>query len=104
MPLSRRYSPEWAPGESSSIGMDMSAVIPRGTGIQAVTLAISSHAFPPVPSTDFTVTGLSSTGRAVHATMSGGVSGRDYQLTWGVSDTGGNTWSRTSLLLCSPTS
>ena len=104
MPLSRRYSPEWAPGESSSIGMDMSAVIPQGTGISAVTLAIATNAFPPVASTDFTVTGLASSGRAAHATMSGGVAGRDYQLTWGVSDTDGNTWSRTSLLLCAPTS
>ena len=104
MPLSRRYSPEWAPGEASSIGMDMSAIIPPGTGITSVSLAVATNAFPPVASTDFTVTAPSSIGRAAYAMMSGGVSGRDYQLTWTVNDTDGSTWGRTALLLCAPTS
>jgi hypothetical protein len=105
MPLSRRYSPEWAPGEIGSIGIDMSNIIPPGVGITAAVLTIATNTVPPAASSDFTITGTAQVvGRAVYATISGGVGGKDYQFTWGVSDTAGNKWNRTALLLCAPTS
>ena len=104
MPLSRRYSPEWAPGDTEVIGLDMSALIPCGVGISAVALAVQANTQPPAASADFTVTAPQIAGRVVYATMSGGVAGRDYQLAWNVTDTDGNVFTRTALLLCAPTS
>jgi hypothetical protein len=105
MPLTRRYSPEWAPAEVGSIGMDFSAIIPPGVGIASGKLDIASNTVPPVASSDFTVAGAPQViGRAVYATVSGGVGGKDYQFTWTATDTNGNAWPRTALLLCAPTS
>ena len=33
MPLSRRYTPEWSPGDTGLIGMDFSYILPPGVGI-----------------------------------------------------------------------
>jgi hypothetical protein len=105
MPLSRRYSPEWAPGEIASIGIDMSNIIPPGVGIVSAALTILTNTVPPQTQSDFTVTVAPQViGRAVYATLSGGTGGRDYQIIWGVADTAGNSWNRTALLLCAPTS
>ena len=105
MALSRRYSPEWAPGDTGSIGIDMSAVIPPGVGIASGTLSFATNVVPPASSSDFTITVAPQViGRAVYATVSGGVSGKDYQLVWKVTDTDNNIWTRTALLLCAPTS
>jgi hypothetical protein len=112
MPLSRRYSPEWAPGEIASIGIDMSNIIPPGVGILGAQLLILTNTVPPQETTDFTAQAgatpgwfaTSVVGRAVYATISGGVEGRDYQLEWAINDSGGNAWVRTALLLCAPTS
>jgi hypothetical protein len=105
MPLSRRYSPEWAPGETAAIGIDMSQIIPPGVGISSGSLSVATNTVPPQASTDFTGTGTTQViGRALYATISGGTSGKDYQFTWQVVDTAGNVWNRTALLLCAPTS
>jgi hypothetical protein len=113
MPLSRRYSPEWSPGETASIGIDMSNIIPPGVGINVALLRIQTNTVPPQDaSTDWTGTAgtypmtfaANIVGRAAYSTMTGGVSGKDYQLTWNIEDTDGNNWNRTALLLCAPTS
>jgi hypothetical protein len=97
MPVSRRYSPEWAPGDSSMVGMDFSALIPPGAGIAGGSLAVA-------PNPDFVVGPATIDGRTVYAPLTGGVSGTDYSLTWTVTDTDGNTWNRTAKMLCAPTS
>ena len=105
MPLSRRYSPEWAPLEQSTIGMDFSSILPPGTGIASGTLSIQTNTVPPVDANaDFTATALSVVGRAIYTTLSGGVNGKDYLLDWSITDTSGNIWPRTAMLLCAPTS
>ena len=104
MPISRRYSPEWASGDSSLIGMDFSAMIPPGVCLTSGALAIATNTQPPVASTDFTIGTPAVSGRTTYAEITGGVAGTDYQLTWTVNDTDGNIFSRTALMLCAPTS
>jgi hypothetical protein len=114
MPLSRRYSPEWAPGEKSSIGMDFCYVIPPGVGISSGSLAIFTNAANSVDASgDFTGPNdpvhptffdASVLDRVIYLTLTGGVSGKDYRFTWTALDTDGNEWPRTALLLCAPTS
>jgi hypothetical protein len=104
MPLSRRYTPEFCPGESCMIGLDFSYVIPPGVGISAGALQIFTNVATPVASTDFTVGEVTVRGRALYASLSGGVDGTDYQLRWTATDTAGNIWPRTALLLCAQTS
>ena len=55
-------------------------------------------------STDFTIGPVMVQGRAIYASLSGGVLGPDYQLHWNAIDTLGNVWPRTGLLLCAYTS
>jgi len=105
MPLSRRYTPEWAPNEEAVIGMDFSFVIPPGVGIDQVELVIRTNTANPQTSNDFTVTVPPAVqGRTVYATLAGGVSGTDYQLQWIAFTTDGAELPRTALLLCAPTS
>jgi len=134
MPLTRRYAPEWAPGDTSTIGMDFSALIPPGIGIvhiafdsigavprleiwtnraQPVFAGGWSDGMKAVASTgDFTLdttigeagTGVIVVRRTVYAQVSGGLLGTDYQFRWIIMDTAGNRWMRTGLLLCSLTS
>ena len=105
MPLSRRYTPEKSPGETSSFGIDFSAILPVGVGVKSGTLAIFTNtATPTNADSDWTIGPVSVQGRAVYAMLGGGVAGTDYQLQWTVQDTAGNTWRRTALVLCSETS
>jgi hypothetical protein len=105
MPVTRRYTPEHPPGENCSFGIDMSFVIPVGASIESGTLAIQTNTANPVDaSADWTIGAVQVRGRAVYAMLAGGVSGTDYQLVWTVLDTQGNTWVRTCLVLCAPTS
>ena len=104
MSVSRRYSPEWAPGDQSMIGMDFSAMIPPGVGLTTSVLAVMTNTQPPAATTDFTIGTTATSGRSTYAELSGGVAGTDYALTWTVGDTDGNTYSRTALMLCAPTS
>lgn len=105
MPISRRYTPELAPGESCSFGMDFSFIVPPGVGLTGGTLAIfSNEAFPQAADSDFTIGPVGVRGRAIYATLAGGVEGKDYQLRWKATDTQGNVWPRTALVLCAHTS
>ena len=104
MPLSRRYTPEFGPGESCNIGLDYSRVIPPGIGISSGSLSIFTNTATPQPSSDFTIGAVTIRGRTVYAGLSGGVEGRDYQLRWIAVDTVGNVWPRTCLMLCAQTS
>jgi hypothetical protein len=104
MPISRRYSPEWAPGEATPIGADFSPLVPPGVGLVSGALTIWHNVVPPVEVTDFAIGPVSVSGRALYTTISGGTEGRDYQLRWVAHDTEGNVWPRTALLLCAQTS
>jgi len=104
MPLSRRYTPEHAPGEQCDYGLDFSFVIPPGVGITTGDLAIFTNVANPVESTDFTIGPVTVQGRTIYANLSGGVAGTDYQLRWNATDTDGNSWPRTALVLCAQTS
>lgn len=105
MPLSRRYQPEHPPGESCPFGMDFSFVLPPGTGITGGSLQIFTNTFAPQNvSADWKIGPVKVEGRAVYAMLTGGVEGTDYQLRWSVSDTEGNVWPRTALVLCAQTS
>jgi hypothetical protein len=105
MPLSRRYTPEHPVGESCLFGLDFSAVIPVGVGIAEGTLDILTNTVPPNPAdTDWTKGAVKVQGRVLYATLSGGVIGTDYLLRWTATDTDGNVWPRTGLILVGPTS
>lgn len=114
MPLSRRYSPEWAPGERAMIGMDFAAIIPPGVGVSSGSLFIETNSAQPQNAMadwkanfDPAAPGFilaEVRGRTVYVQLTGGVAGTDYRLTWTVIDTDGNEWPRTALLLCAPTS
>lgn len=105
MPLSRRYSPEHAPGDDCTYGLDFSYILPPGVGIQLGSLSIWTNAQPPVVNTtDWQIGPVMSQGRALYARLSGGVEGTDYQLRWQAVDTEGAIWNRTCLVLCAQTS
>ena len=105
MPLTRRYTPEHPPGESCLFGLDYSFVIPPGVGISEGSLSIFTNVVPPVAAdADWTKGAVTIRGRAVYAQLSGGVEGKDYQLRWSCTDTAGNVWPRTTLVLCAQTS
>ena len=104
MPLSRRYSPEHPPDENVTFGMDFSFLIPVGVGITAGGLDIFHNTVPPTPADAEWVKGpVTIVGRTVYASLTGGVEGTDYQLRWTATDTLGNQWRRTGVILCAPT-
>ena len=106
MPLSRRYTPEIVPGESCQIGLDYSFVIPPGVGITAGTLAIFTNTATPAASNDLTIGTVTVRGRTLYAPINATAAalGKDYQLRWQATDSQGNVWPRTALLLCAQTS
>lgn len=105
MPLSRRYSPEHPPGEGCNFGLDFSPVIPPGVGISTASLAIFTNKVPPLSAdSDWVKGAVNISGRIVYANLAGGLDGTDYQLRWTATDTDGNVWPRTTLILCASTS
>jgi hypothetical protein len=96
----RRYAPNWGPGDRAVVGIDMSALIPSASGIVTSSLAIGRNTMSYPPSSDFAASPPSVIGRAAYGEISGGFSGIDYALTWTITDTDGNVWNRTGLLLC----
>ena len=106
MPLSRRYAPELAPGETSVFGMDFSTIIPPGVGIAAGSLQIFANTQPISNVSDVTHAGVSVHDRTLYATVTaqGTAGGKDLQLLWTATDTDGNIWPRTGLVLCAATS
>jgi hypothetical protein len=105
MALTKRYTPEHPPGESSSFGFDFSALIPPGVVISSGTLSIYKNVQPPVAAdADWTKGSVSVIDRSLYATLSGGIDGTDYLLSWTATDSAGNTWPRSGLILCARTS
>lgn len=105
MPISRRYSREAAPGESCIFGLDFSPLIPPGVGIQAGGLQVLTNTSPPLAASgDWDIGAVTWLDRTLYATLAGGKAGVDYILTWTATDTQGNVWPRSALLLCAPTS
>lgn len=105
MPLSRRYTPEHSPGESCSFGLDYSFILPVGVGVETGTIQILTNTATPMDaSADWTIGPVAVRGRAIYANLSGGVSGVDYQLKWTATDSAGNIWPRTVMVLCADTS
>ena len=103
--LTRRYLPAHPAAESAVFGMDFSAIIPLGIGIASGTLQIFTNTVPPaLDTTAWTIGAVSWRDRALYATLSGGVGGTDYILRWVATDTNGNIWPRSALVLCSLTS
>jgi hypothetical protein len=107
MPISRRYSPELAPGETAVFGMSFEYVIPRGVGIASGTLLLQSNTVPPGGVTEITAGPVSVQGRVLYATVTAlpaAQLGADTRLTWTATDSDGNVWPRTALVLCAATS
>jgi hypothetical protein len=85
--------------------MDYAFVIPPGVGIDHGDLSIWTNTVDPQPAdADWTASSVEVHGRAIYATLAGGVPGVDYQLRWVAHDTEGNVWPRTGLVLCALTS
>jgi hypothetical protein len=117
MPVSRRYHPEWSPGDQGSIGMDFSALIPPGVGITFGALFILTTTDADA-STDFTAAnyvpavgvdvGYFKTAiadRIVYVPdLKGGIEPKDYQFQWEVTTSAGDLISRAVMLLCADTS
>ena len=104
MAISRRYNPEHPAGEQCNFGIDFSHVIPVGVGIASGTLSIWTNTVEPVESTDWTIGDVTIRGRVLYAELTGGLDGTDYQLRLIATDTDGNVWPRTALVLCAQTS
>lgn len=104
MAIARRYRPNWPPAESSIIGMDFSPLLPPGIILTQVTLTILLNQSPTLPSSDFTQGVISTDGRRAWCLLAGGNAGIDYQCRWQVTDSLGQGWIRTALLLCAATS
>ena len=105
MPISRRYTPAWAPGEGALIGMDFSFVIPPGVGIVSGTLHFFNNiAVPLNRDADFVIGPIGILGRILYTSLGGGVEGIDYQVLWTATDSLGLDYPRTALMLCAPTS
>ena len=101
----QRYLPVHPPTESCDFGFDFSMVVPFGVGLTGGSLSIFTNlAVPVAADADWVKGPVAVRGRAVYALLSGGVGGTDYQLRWTVTDTAGNVWPRTALVLCGPTS
>lgn len=104
MALTVRYQPSHPPGDDISFGLDFSMIIPMGVGIATAALEILTNTNPPQAQSDWTQGTVAIGGRQVYAQCSGGIEGTDYQFRWTATDTLGNTWNRTALVLCAQTS
>lgn len=105
MSVTRRYTPEHPPGETCQFGLDYSFVIPPGVGIVAASLSIFTNTVAPAAAdADWTKGTVTFQGRTVYCLLGGGIEGKDYQLRWTASDSQGNVWPRTTLVLCAQTS
>jgi hypothetical protein len=103
MSLGNRYLPSHPAGASHTYSFDYSTILPAGTIITAASLAILLNTSPPQASADFTVGEVEKRGRRVYCRLQGGRAATDYRLEWLATDSLGNTWPRTSLLLCAAT-
>jgi hypothetical protein len=109
MPLSRRYTPEIHPSESSVIGMSFEYIIPPGVGIASASVfVLYNQVSSPGPAADTLILlgKVQIRGRVLYApiTATPEAEALDFQIQWNANDTQGNVWWRTALLLCSVTS
>lgn len=104
MAVSQRYQPSHPAGQSRVYGLDMSMVLPPGLGVTTPAIIIQTNTTPPGIGSGITASGGGYAGRRLWITLTGGVQGTDYIITWTFQDTAGNTWVRSILLLCAPTS
>jgi len=110
--LSRRYTPSHAPADGMIYAMDFSPVVPRGTTFPVAAAEVWRNTVAPVLASSTTAGAADWTtpvtvlvwDRIVYAALSGGVDGSDYQVRWSATDSSGNLWNRTALVLCSETS
>jgi hypothetical protein len=99
-----RYSPSIPVNEAYEIWMDFSQVIPRHVGIATAWVGAWTNTVTPQTTTDFVFGTVEIVdGRQVRASITGGKDSDDYQIRWTVTDTRGNVFVRTALLLCSNT-
>ena len=109
MPLTRRYQPTHPEGDTVLIGIDFATVLAPGAALRDPDLAFWINWPGDVVPADADweidpLVGVQVAGRRRLLTrISGGVSGIDYQLRWSASDTLGNFWTRTALLLVGDT-
>jgi hypothetical protein len=104
MSLATRYLPPKPQSESAIFIADFANLIPTGIGISACALLIQTNQSVPQPAPEWTQGPISIQGSRVWATLSGGTDGVDYQLRWTITDSVGNVWPRTLLVLCAETS
>lgn len=104
MALNNRYLPSHPAGASATYALDFSNILPPGVGIASGGLGLEVNTVPPGPTVDFVVGPPVISGRRIYAQLTGGVAARDYRLIWNATDTVGNLWPRTCLLLCAATS
>ena len=99
-----RYVPPSPAGETTTFGIDFSRLLPIGVGIKSGTIQVQTNtATPADASANWTIGPVTVQGRVLFASLSGGVSGTDYRIVWTVTDTAGDVWVRTTLVLCAPT-
>lgn len=104
MAVSQRYQPSHAPDQSAVYAVDFSNMLPPGVGLSQPGVQIQTNTTPPGVALGITTSGGGFKGRQVWITISGGVAGTDYVITWTVSDTQQNSWVISVLLLCARTS
>ena len=106
MSINNRFDPSHPVGEQIVYGLDFSPILPAGVTIASGAINVLYNTVPPTPTFDLSVTPLTPTPntRAMYAQVSGGTSGRDYRINWSAIDSLGNTWVRSTLLLCVATS
>ena len=104
MSINNRYEQPHPAQQVCEYGLDFSTILPPGITIASGRLAQFTNQVPPQPTSDFTVSPVTATGRRLYAQLAGGVAGTDYQLTWIATDSENNVWPRTVLLLCASTS
>ena len=104
MSLNNRYLPSHPQGQVCTYGLDYATILPLGITLTGASLQIEYNTQPPTPASDFVVSGPTTTGRRVYCQLSGGISGKDYVISWSAQDSLGNTWPRSCLLLCAATS
>lgn len=104
MALSLRYEPSHPAGQARVYGLDVSFLLPPGIGVTEPGVVIQTNTTPPGIAGGITATTGGFSGRKLWITITGGIAGTDYLITWTFNDTAGNTWVRSILLLCAPTS
>lgn len=84
--------------------MDFSFVLAPGTAIVSASVAVLVNEAPPIATTDWTIGDVMINGSMVYARLTGGVESVDYQIRFTITDSDGNIFPRTALILCSQTS